>query len=587
MEETDKNERNSTTTENSNANNEELSSPPPPPPPLPQPIVTKSKVKEEPLKIILPENFKNVEVEKNFSVVPGKPVVYVPFIFTFLKTQNSKLKNNKAIISSKWTIDGENIEKLLNYSPTTISFIPQKEHSGKELVFEIKISPLIIEQENNGGNNSNNKSSNIFSKLFNRSSSNSNNNNNNNNNNGNNNNNNNSNNNNNKEIPIIIEYKHKILFEKSRELLKINEPTNNSINNQYRIVQYNILADCYVSDSWYTNSPSYSLRWNSYRSFMLIEQILQYSADIVGTQEVDRLYWQLFKEMNVRGGYQYFPTYDNIESPSSTMGGFDNRYREGCFIFFKKERFTLLKGLEIDYTKLNREGQTLLKKELVEILIQDPIYKSCITHFLEHSSHHVHHALVLLQDKRTKQRIIVVSKHMYWGSQGYNYHIQCVQIHLFTLILSHFIQVNNLENNIPIVVCGDFNSSPDDSCYNFMTKGLMANDDHHLTLAGKYQPAFDSSQFNNHPEIKSINHNFNFSSAYSSRPNGEPKFTIVSRAFTGNIDQIFVSRDRFKVNNVLELGEKQDYKMLPSLTLASDHILLMTDLELLPPSQSS
>ncbi|KAM9995498.1 hypothetical protein ACTFIY_001694 [Dictyostelium cf. discoideum] len=572
MEEIDKN--NITTTENS-IKNEELPSSstptlPPPPPPLPpqSTIVTNSKVKEEPLKIILPENFKFGEAEKSFSIVPGKPITYVPFIFTF-KNQNSKLKYSKAIISSKWMIDGENIEKLLHYSNNsstpTISFTPKKEHSGKELIFEIKISPLIFEQHEN-------KSNNIFSKLFNKSSSS-----------------NNNNNSDNNEIPIIIEYKHKILFEKSRELLKINEPLNNNVNNQYRIIQYNILADCYVSDSWYTHSPSYSLRWDSYRSFLLIEQILQYKADIVGTQEVDRLYWQLFKEMNVRGGYDYYPSYsnDSNESPQTTMGGFNNSYREGCFIFFKKERFNLLQGLEIDYTKLNRPDQKLLKKELVEILIQDPIYKSCITHFLEHSSHHVHHALVLLQDKQTKQKIIVVSKHMYWGSQGYNYHIQCVQIHLFTMILSNFIQVNKLENNIPIVVCGDFNSSPDDSCYNFMTKGLIMNDDHHLTLAGKYPPAFNSSQFDNHPEIKSIKQDFKFLSSYSLRPDGEPKFTIVSRAFTGNIDQIFVSKDRFKVNNVLEIGEKQDYKMLPSLTLASDHILLMTDLELLPSPQSS
>ncbi|KAK5579292.1 hypothetical protein RB653_008973 [Dictyostelium firmibasis] len=537
--------------------NEEIKTSPPQPPPLPPPPKPQPQaiVKEDPLKIILPENLNGIEVEKCFTLIPRKPVTYVPFVFTF-KNQNSNLKTTKAIISSKWTIDGENIDKLVHYSNSSsnITFIPQKEHSNKELIFEIKISPLIFDLENK---------SNIFSKLFNKSSS-------------------------NNETPIIIEYKHKILFEKGRELLKINESSSNNNNNNYRIIQYNILADCYVSDSWYSDSPSYSLRWNSYRSFMLIEQILQYSADIVGTQEVDRLYWQLFKEMNVRGGYEYFPSYSNQETPQTKLGGFDNRYREGCFIFFKKDRFTLLNGLEIDYTKLRHPDQKLLDKAFIEELIQDPIYKFCIDHFLVDSSHHVHHALVLLQDKHNKQKMIVVSKHMYWGAQDFNYQIQCVQIQLFTKILSRFIEVNKLENNIPIMVCGDFNSSPDDSCYNFMVKGLMTNDDHNLTLGGKYPPAFSSPHFKNIPEFKSIEHSFNFLSAYSQRPDGEPKFTIVSKAFTGNIDQIFVSKDRFKVNSVLEIGEKQDYKLLPSLILASDHILLMSDLELQqPPPPSS
>ncbi|EGC30945.1 hypothetical protein DICPUDRAFT_50499 [Dictyostelium purpureum] len=544
MEESDNQHTNTTLTTTTTTTTTTTDTPiPPPPPPVTNTITTnkKGKVKEEFFKldiIDLKNKDNEIIINDNILFIPAKPVVYVPLSIVF---NNNTLIKKKHISECKWTVGDHDVTSKLDISEKAITYTPTRDQANMDLKIHMKLSPTITHEKESHGN--------FISKLFKSSSSGS-------------------------VEEIIINYTHKILFENSRETLKIKESSNKE--NQFKIITFNILADLYVSDHYYSYLPPYALKWNTYRSHLLIPQILQYDADVACMQEVDTMYVQLFSEMNKKG-YQHFPEY--LDSKTNTP--MQLKYREGCFIFFKKSRFNFIKGLPIDYRTI--EQGNLIDTETVSKLMTDQIFKLVIGTHLHDSSHHVRHCLVLVEDKVTKEKMIFVSIHLYWGSYSV-YQIQCVQIHLFSLILRKFIKDNKLDINIPIIICGDFNSSPDSSVYQYLTTGSMSNDDPNLTNSGQYPTAsFSNTDTDNNSDesndINSISHPFKLTSAYGLRPDGEPKFTTTTKAFCGNIDQIYVS-DRFKVNTLLEVGEKQDYNILPSLSLASDHILLMSEVEL-------
>ncbi|EFN57442.1 hypothetical protein CHLNCDRAFT_50978 [Chlorella variabilis] len=58
---------------------------------------------------------------------------------------------------------------------------------------------------------------------------------------------------------------------------------------RFRVLSYNVLADCLAQEhkELYTSAPRFSLEW-SFRSRLIIREILHHSPDIVCLQEVDR-----------------------------------------------------------------------------------------------------------------------------------------------------------------------------------------------------------------------------------------------------------------------------------------------------------
>lgn len=152
---------------------------------------------------------------------------------------------------------------------------------------------------------------------------------------------------------------------------------------------------------------------------------------------------------------------------------------------------------------------------------------------------------------------------------------------------------------IPMVVCGDFNSVP----------GSAA---HMLLSTGRVDPA--------HPEIgndplgilrpvSKLQHKLPLVSAYTAaaRPElagdpviaerlrsrlegatGEPAFTNYTRDFVGTLDYIFFTSNSLAPAALLELPSEGDVlqegrgQALPSATMSSDHILLMSAFRWLP-----
>lgn len=119
---------------------------------------------------------------------------------------------------------------------------------------------------------------------------------------------------------------------------------------------YNVLCDKYATRQLYGYCPAWALSWD-YRKHSILEELKAYSADIIALQEVEtEQYHDYFlKELQAEG-------YEGIFSPKSrakTMSEFERKHVDGCAIFYKTSKFSLITEHLIEFNQLamaNAEG---------------------------------------------------------------------------------------------------------------------------------------------------------------------------------------------------------------------------------------
>lgn len=119
---------------------------------------------------------------------------------------------------------------------------------------------------------------------------------------------------------------------------------------------YNVLCDKYATRQLYGYCPAWALSWD-YRKHSILEELKAYSADIIALQEVEtEQYHDYFlRELQAEG-------YEGIFSPKSrakTMSEFERKHVDGCAIFYKTSKFSLITEHLIEFNQLamaNAEG---------------------------------------------------------------------------------------------------------------------------------------------------------------------------------------------------------------------------------------
>ena len=96
----------------------------------------------------------------------------------------------------------------------------------------------------------------------------------------------------------------------------------------------------YATRGLYGYCPQWALNWE-YRKKGILDEVRHYSADIIALQEVetDQFYKFFLPELKRDG-------YEGIFSPKSrakTMSENDRKHVDGCAIFYRTSKFTLIK----------------------------------------------------------------------------------------------------------------------------------------------------------------------------------------------------------------------------------------------------
>ncbi|MBZ3889224.1 2',5'-phosphodiesterase 12 [Sciurus carolinensis] len=312
-----------------------------------------------------------------------------------------------------------------------------------------------------------------------------------------------------------------------------------------RTVSYNILADTYAQTEFsrtvlYPYCAPYALELD-YRQNLIQKELTGYNADLICLQEVDRA---VFSDSLV-------PALEAF----GLEGVFRIKQHEGLATFYRKSKFSLLSQHDISFQEALESDP--LHKELLEKLVLYPLAQEKV---LQRSS--VLQVSVLQSTKDSSKKICVANTHLYWHPKGG--YIRLIQM---AVALAHIRHVScDLYPGIPVIFCGDFNSTPSTGMYHFVITGSIPEDHEDWASNGEEERC-----------NMSLTHFFKLKSAC-----GEPAYTNYVGGFHGCLDYIFIDLHTLEVEQVIPLPSHEEvttHQALPSVSHPSDHIALVCDLK--------
>ncbi|KHG21300.1 Carbon catabolite repressor 4 -like protein [Gossypium arboreum] len=351
-----------------------------------------------------------------------------------------------------------------------------------------------------------------------------------------------------------------------------------SSSGTFTVLSYNILSDSYASSELYSYCPSWALSW-PYRRQNLLREIIGYRADIVCLQEVQCDHFDEFFAPELdKHGYQALYKRKTNEVYSGNIHTID-----GCATFFRRDRFSHVKKYEVEFNKA--------AQSLTEVAVQTTQKKVALNRLVKDNVA----LIVVLEAKFTnqgadnpgkRQLLCVANTHV--NVQQELKDVKIWQVH--TLLKG--LEKIAASADIPMLVCGDFNSVPGSA-------------PHSLLAMGKVDPL--------HPDLlvdplailrphSKLTHQLPLVSAYSAFLRGiglgleqqrrrmdpatnEPLFTNCTRDFIGTLDYIFYTADSLTVESLLELLDEDSLRKdtaLPSPEWSSDHIALLAEFRCVP-----
>jgi len=258
---------------------------------------------------------------------------------------------------------------------------------------------------------------------------------------------------------------------------------------------------------------------------------------------------------------------------------------DGCATFFRRDRFSHVKKYEVEF---NKAAQSLTdaiipptqKRVALSRLIKDNIALIAVLEAKVGNQG--------TENPGKRQLLCVANTHV-------NVHQDLKDVKLWEVqtLLKGLEKIAN-SADIPMLVCGDFNSIPGSTPHGLLAIGKV--DQLHPDLAidplGILRP------------VSKLTHQLPLVSAYSSFARmvgvgydlehqrrrmdpgtNEPLFTNCTRDFTGTVDYIFYTADSLSVESLLELLDEESLRKdtaLPSPEWSSDHIALLAEFRCKP-----
>lgn len=314
----------------------------------------------------------------------------------------------------------------------------------------------------------------------------------------------------------------------------------NESNNQIKIISYNILAPIVIksSNKHLQECPEDCIDWN-YRFNLIKKEIKEINPDIISFQEVQFTiaYEDIFPYFNKIGYIGFFRTQE--------IGWMNNfKVNIGVIILFKKNKFECLKYGFIDY-------KNVIKKYVPKKL-QDKASQrfSCI--------------ILKLKIIDNKKKFFIATTHL---ESNPDYH-DVINFQAY-ILMKHLNKITE-NHKIPLIISGDFNSSPTSSVYKAITTGLSD-----IKYTNK-----------NNKNIINIPKTFSkyvLKSSYFEVFGKEPKFTNYTYKFKSTLDYIFINKKVKIIGALEELNTKylENKKSIPNYDFPSDHFLQCSVVEII------
>jgi len=263
--------------------------------------------------------------------------------------------------------------------------------------------------------------------------------------------------------------------------------------------------------------------------------------------------------------------YDGIFFPKSrarTMGDAEKKSVDGCATFWKTSKFSLLDKHLIEFQRIPMERSEFRKSDDMfnRVTLRDNVAVLC-----------------LLESVETKARVLVANAHLHWDPSFSD--VKLIQTAMLTDEIARMTERwasfkpttplhRSYQQNparLPLLIAGDFNSTPDSGVYEFMTRG---------TVMPSHDDFLNHSYYNSDSAIV---HKLNLKSVYAHIQ--ELEFTNYTPTFKGTIDYIWYNAPTMVVNGLLgNLDSAYLNKNMgfPSCHHPSDHIPIMAEVRIKP-----
>lgn len=329
------------------------------------------------------------------------------------------------------------------------------------------------------------------------------------------------------------------------------------LSQQFKVMNWNVLADLYATESVYPYCEKWALSW-SWRKHLILKELKSMAADIITLQEVQKdAFEDWFRPQLAEAGYEgvYQP---KKREPIFHRGKYT---AEGCATFYKTTRFKRVDKYIVDYDKLSQ-------KEL----------RNLCTSSLDS----VEKGLQRLSKGNIALAVLLEDLHIRAGSQAVGPtggHLLCV-INTHILADPGFLDVKLWQahlllrtldllpdKSIPLLVCGDFNSTPDSAVYEYIRRGSVSIDHEDLST----DPCGLLKHLN-------FGHALRLGTAYETCTGREAEHTNYTEDFKGTLDYIWFTSNSLTVLAISQVDEESQLTQetaLPSSTRPSDHVSLV------------
>ncbi|WVZ69726.1 hypothetical protein U9M48_018465 [Paspalum notatum var. saurae] len=205
------------------------------------------------------------------------------------------------------------------------------------------------------------------------------------------------------------------------------------------VLSYNILADYLAHEHrvLYVGIPSFMLDWN-WRKNKLLQEFSWWSPDILCLQEVDK-FTDLEQEMAREG-------YNGIWKMRT------GKAADGCAIFWKTTRFQLCHEEDIEFNKLG------LRDNVAQLCVLESVVPRNVqtdsTNLSTSSS-----------NPQQAKQVVICNIHVLYNPKRGD-----IKLGQVRTLLDRAYTLSKMWNNAPVILCGDFNSTPKSPLYNFVSE---------------------------------------------------------------------------------------------------------------------
>jgi CCR4-NOT transcription complex subunit 6 len=337
---------------------------------------------------------------------------------------------------------------------------------------------------------------------------------------------------------------------------------------RFRIVTYNILAEIYATQQQYPHADLWSLSWD-FRFQNIIREIVDVGPDIVCLQEVQADHYEshLYNAMHDAGFEGVFK--QKTRQSMGMTGKVD-----GCALFWRRTKFHLIESYSIEFNELaqrqvtqvmglnprSEEGAAILSK-----LSKDNVAQLVVLELAQQS--------ISRSSREPINQVCIANTHLY-SNKDYPDVKLWQTLHLLQE-LETFIMARG--TNLPLMICGDFNSTPDTAVYDLLSRQAVHPGHPDVNLGDDNGP-------NVLPDIMNITHSHMLGSVYNTVLGEEPKFTNYTMQFKGVLDYMWYSTQNLRPLSAAPIPDESVLTRygdaLPSTQYSSDHIMQISDMQI-------